>query len=169
MNEQSWEREYMLRIIPEEDQVIHREWIKYYDELPNTNDTRYSATFSSVDLAISQKASADYTAIVSARIFEDESRYYVYITPDIINKRITFPEQMELIEEYVSYNLGGTYDKLFIEAVGYQEALIQQLDRKSIYAEDIVLKGDKRSRLALTTQLIKDGTILFQKKDAKNS
>lgn len=168
MNEQSWEREYMLRIVPEEDQVIHKEWIRYYDELHETNHDCYSATFASVDLAISQKASADYTAIVAARIFEDEKKYYVYITPDIINKRLTFPEQMELIEEYVSYNLAGTYDKLFIEAVGYQEALIQQLDRKNIEAEAVVPRGDKRSRLALTTQLIKDGTILFPKEGCEN-
>lgn len=163
MNPQAWQREYMLRIIPDEAQVIHKEWIKYYDyeEKPGTNHNQYSGTFSSVDLAISQKAHADYTAMVTAHVFETSESYFIYILPHPVNKRMTFPEQMALLEDHAEMNLQGSYDKLFIEAVGYQEALIQQLDKHNIDCEAIVPKGDKRSRLALTTQLISEGKILF--------
>ena len=33
-NEFAWEREYMLHIVSDEEQAIHREWIQFYDELP---------------------------------------------------------------------------------------------------------------------------------------
>ncbi|HAO64520.1 TPA: hypothetical protein DCQ44_00895 [Candidatus Taylorbacteria bacterium] len=43
-NEYAWQREYLLHIVPAEDQAIHREWIQYYDELPaeTRNDEGYT-------------------------------------------------------------------------------------------------------------------------------
>ncbi len=53
------EREYMLRIIPDEDQVIYPEWIQLYSLLPDkTKANEYINSFISVDLAISQKSTA---------------------------------------------------------------------------------------------------------------
>ncbi len=87
-NEVSWQREYMLRIIPNDGQVIHPDWIQYYDSLPKE---RPSYIIIGVDLAISKTSTAHYTAIVSAFVygFGDNSR--VYILPNPINARLDFP------------------------------------------------------------------------------
>lgn len=70
-NEFAWEREYMLHIVADEEQAIHREWICYYDELPYGEKDcqgydKHIEVRIGVDLAISKRDTADYTAMVSA-------------------------------------------------------------------------------------------------------
>src|ERR1019366_8060834 len=50
-NEFAWQREYLLNIIADEDQVIDEDWIQYYDELPQ-NAGSYRGLYMGVDLAI---------------------------------------------------------------------------------------------------------------------
>lgn len=52
-------------------------------------------------------------------------------------------------------------DELFVESVAYQEALPQMLEHHGIKATAIKPKGDKRTRLALTSTAIKSGIIKF--------
>ena len=52
-------------------------------------------------------------------------------------------------------------DTLFVESVAYQEALPQMLELHGIKAEAIKPKGDKRTRLSLTSTSIKSGVIKF--------
>jgi predicted phage terminase large subunit-like protein len=165
----AWFREYLLRIISDADRLVHPEWIHYYDEIPGEKGNEFRFTATGIDLAISQKDSADCTAMVSAKFFgyEDESR--VYIIPYPINKRMNFPETIEQART-LSVNLGdGTPTKLFIEDVGYQAALIESLKIKyNIPAEGVKVSGqDKRARLALVTHLIQQGKVLFPRKGAE--
>lgn len=95
-NNHAWQREYMLRILPTDDQVIHREWIHYYDELPPLEYTKYLYTWAGVDLAISEKSTADYTAIVSAQVHGRKENRKIYILPYPINRRILFPDLIKL-------------------------------------------------------------------------
>jgi len=164
-NHISWQREYMLKIVPDVDRVVHREWLHRYTELPIDKKPWSIAT--GVDLAISQKSSADYTAIVSAKVYGSGDNLKIYILPNPINKRLTFPETIETLES-LSTSLGnGQRTQLFIESTAYQAAAIQELQRKGFRAEEFKSAGnDKRSRLALTTHLIQSGTILFPDKGA---
>lgn len=165
-SEAAWQREYLLNIISDEERVVHPEWIKYYGELPPENKLRYVA--SGVDLAISQKETADKTAIVSANIYGYGSDMRVCILPNPVNERLTSPETYKKIIE-VNKALGGEFSvKTFIEDVGYQKALIQDLNKDGYPAEPAKVKGqDKRARLSLTTHHIKQGRVLFPKKGAK--
>ena len=159
-NEIAWQREYMLRIIPDEGQVVHSEWIQHYKKLPalGYGDHRY-AVFA-VDLAVSTKDSADYTAIVSAEVFGYGEELKIYILPNLINKRLAFPETEETIKSH-----SKTFNdqvRIVIEKVQYQEALIQTLEAQGYYVEPFVPHGgDKRMRLSMTTSMIKNGQILF--------
>jgi predicted phage terminase large subunit-like protein len=175
-NEYAWQREYLLHIVPTEDQAIHREWIQYYDEVPlNLKDEDgYSITMGvhiGVDLAISQRDTADYTAMVPARIIGNGDEAMIYILPDIVNRRMTFPETIELCKVLnVSHADKGGYEPTFIiEDVAYQKALPQQLEREGIYNVKTTRPGnqDKRSRLVLTAHLIKSGKVLFPKEGAE--
>ena len=163
-SESSWQREYLLKIIPEDDAVILRDWITYYDILPEDDKNfRYIAT--GIDLAISQNESADYTAMVPARIYEYGENLKIFILPYPVNKRLTFPKTVEAAKE-LSTSLGdGQPTKLFIEDVAYQKAVVQELVRQGYPAEGVKVMGqDKRQRLTCTTPLIKSGKILFPKK-----
>jgi len=163
----AWQREYMLKIVPETDTVVPSNWIQYRNGFPkeNPDDPYYIAA--GIDLAISEKETADYTAIVLAKIYGHGNDLRIYIER-IINKRINFPDTKKTIKELFNlYNEIGLYVKMFIEDVGYQRALIETLRQECYSVEGVSTMGqDKRSRLAMITPAIKDGVVLFPKKDA---
>lgn len=155
----AWHREYLLRIISDADRVVHPEWIHFYDYLPQEKGDDFEFTGTGIDLAISEKASADCTAMVSAKVFGHNEDLRIFILPNPINKRMSFPETVEM-----ATTLATTLkSKLFIEDVGYQRSFIQHLDTvKNIAAEGVKTGGqDKRARLALVTHLIQQGKVLF--------
>ena len=167
--ESAWSREYLLKIISNVERVVHPSWIHYYDSLPKNYDDDLELIATGIDLAISEKASADYTAMVSAYMLCDDSgAYKIYICPNPVNERLTFPDTVTKAK-YISTTLGqGQQTLLYVEEVGYQKALIQRLIEEGYQAEGVKPKGqDKRSRLVLTTGLIQNGTILFPRSGAK--
>ena len=68
---------YMLQIITDDDQVVRPEWIQKYNKLPLETNFRYVAT--GIDPAISEKETADYTAMVSGKIYGRRSVLKIYI------------------------------------------------------------------------------------------
>jgi len=127
-DETAWQREYLLRIIPDAHQVVHRKWIQYYDKLPSQEgNNKYKYTWTGVDPAISEKDSADFTAMVSAQIHGYEENLKIYILPNPINKRMSFPVAVEQIKK-ISKILGkGIPTKVFVESNVFQDSLPQQL------------------------------------------
>ncbi len=167
-SETSWQREYLLRIIPSDDQVIYPEWIQYYDELPGATHKAFRGTYAGVDLAISSKDSADFTTIVSTHVYGRREKLKIYILPNPINQKLNFPSQVELMRNFKATQMPRPHDKLFIESVAYQEALPQMLEMHGIKAISIRPKGDKRTRLSLTSTAIKSGIIKFPRQLALN-
>lgn len=165
-SESSWSREFLLTIISDEDRIVHPEWIHYYDELPREDKLRFTLT--GVDLAISEKASADKTAMVSGNVYGYSDEKEMYILSNPINKRMSFPDAIEEAKR-LSRALGnGTPTKLLVEEVAYQSSFTQQLENDNIPAEGVKVKGsDKRARLSLTTNLIRSGKIKFPRKGAE--
>ena len=157
----SWQREYLLRIIPSDDQVIYPEWIQYYDELPGAEHKAYRGTYAGVDLAISSKDAADFTSIVQAHIYGRRERLRIYILPNPINQKLNFPAQVDLLKNIKETQMPRQEDSLFVESVAYQEALPQMLEMQGVEAEAIKPKGEKRIRLSLTSTAIKSGIIKF--------
>jgi predicted phage terminase large subunit-like protein len=175
-NEYAWQREYLLHIVPAEDQAIHREWIQYYDTIPAPirvidNYTSHKEVRIGIDPAISKNDAADYTAMVPGLLYELREGYRIYILPKIINRRMSFPETVDMCKTLdKSYNEGDTGRPTFIiEDVAYQKALPQQLKDEGIWNVMTTRPGnqDKRSRLVLTANLIKTGKILFPREGAE--
>lgn len=167
-NEISWQREFLLRIIPDEDQLIDSSIIQYYDILPSKNHPAYRCTYGSVDLAISKGENADYTVILSAMVFGRRDRMRILILPNPIVKRVNFPEQIKLMKSFYETNLDGNRDRLFVEGIGYQDALPQMLETYGIKAEAVRPSVDKRTRLALTVPYIQSAKVLFPRKGAED-
>lgn len=166
-NKIAWEREYMLHIIADEDQVIDQSWIKYYDELPEkTEGNEYVDSFVSVDLAISQRATADCTAVIIIHVFgyEPDHRRY-YIDKRFTNKRISHLETLDTIHAIYA-SLRGHEDhepRVLVEEVAYQTAVIEQLTERSVKAIGIKIHSDKRARLQLASPLFERGMVYFPK------
>jgi predicted phage terminase large subunit-like protein len=168
----AWEREFMLRIVPDDGQVVHREWIQYYDEPPRSNDAdpdeggiSFRQCAIGVDLAISQKQTADYTAMVPAKVYLIGHKAFVYILPEIVNRRMDFSTSQETLKALAE----TIYDspksvKMYIEGVGYQQAFIQETKHQGYSTVDVQPRGDKRSRLSTSSHYIKTGRVLFPKK-----
>lgn len=156
-SESAWSREYLLKIISDEGRIIHPQWIQYYSELPKGQPR---AIVVGVDLAISEKTTADFTAVVTGYVYGFGSTLKIFILPNILNKRLTFPKTIDyLVDLYRSFPYVAT---LCIENVGYQESVVQQLAVLGVRAVGKSPKGqDKRSRLSFTTQYVMTGKILF--------
>ena len=165
-NKFAWQREYLLRIIPDEDQVIYQEWLQYYDDIP-ARKSAYQGIFTGVDLAISQRDTADYTAIISAIFYNDGKDAFIYILPNIVNRRMNFPETIKQIKEIDNANKAIHSSYLLIEDVGYQRAVIDQLRGEGLDAEGIRINSDKRSRLMSIATMIQSGKIKFPKHGAE--
>jgi predicted phage terminase large subunit-like protein len=166
-SQQAWEREYLLKIIPDDDQIIDPIWIRYYFSIPH--DVKIVGVFVGVDLAISKNTYADYTAMVPILVCEKESKLHFYVLPEIVHKRINFSETHNEIL-YLNMQLEAKYgiEPIFlIESVAYQQAVIDSLEEKNIKVEGVRPQGSKRERLALTTATFSDKRIFFPQEKAK--
>ncbi len=170
LSESAWRREYLLEIIPEEDQIIREEWLHHYDALPPLKGfADYRFAVSGVDLAISEKETADYTAVVSVQVFGYGKDRKIYVLPNPLNERLDAPTAVERVR-MISLALGnGMSTKVFVEDVGYQRAFIQYLGEKDILAQSVPVAGhDKRSRLQTAASLIQSGAVLFPAQGCEN-
>lgn len=167
----AWSREYLLKIVSDAEQVVHPDWIQYYDGEPPSPDLGgYHITGIGIDLAISQKTTADFTAMVFARVVTINKVTKVYILPNSVNEHLTFPETIERIKALYNSFSSKEHRKVYVENVGYQESVIQQLEHDGIHGVEGVnpMGQDKRARLALTTHHIQSGHVLFPREGAED-
>ncbi len=165
-DEASWHREFMLKIIAKQDQVIFAQWINNYEKLPGIAGTEYRFTVTGVDLAIKNNETSDYTAMVSARVHGYGDKMRVYILPNPVNEKLGFPETRERIKQLsTAISPDGYNTTFYIEDVGYQASLIQELKSLGFNAEGVTVAGsDKRSRLALVSFMVQNGQVMFPEK-----
>jgi predicted phage terminase large subunit-like protein len=168
VSEKSWLREYMLRIVADTGQVIKPEWVQFYDELPPKNkEYEFIGSFIGVDLAISLKDAADFSAVVMIHVYgyETEDRRY-FIDARYINRKMTFLQTVEEIVNYYNALKIKEHDPIvLVEEVGYQGAMVETLDRRGAKTKGIKVKGDKHSRLTAAGMLFEQKRVLFDKTD----
>lgn len=152
----AWSREMLLKIVAEEEAIIKPEDIHYYDERPKSRAERKAH---GVDLAISQKEGADYTAIVSGEVFYVDDAPKIFIRPSPYNEHVTFHEFLKHVRA-IPGELGGV-NEFFVEDVQYQKAAIQEMQRAMLPVTAMKPVTDKRSRLQVVAPYIKNGTVLF--------
>ena len=165
-SESVWQREYLLKIIDGEDQIVRSEHIHYYDELP-TEECRFAAA--SVDPARSLKPTADYTAIVSGKMYGHGKDKKLYILPNPVNARLTTDQIIEKVKSIsMALNNNGYYARVYVEDVGFQGILTDLLKIEGIPAKPFFLRGrSKEDRLTAVSSLIELGHIVFPRKGAE--
>lgn len=160
MNDIAWSREYLLKIISTLEQVVRPEWIHRYDELPKSGLHTIAI---GVDLAISEKESADYTSMVVGYVYGYGKNKKIYIQPYPINERLTFPATVDRIRSLDAvHGTKCSRVKFYIEDVAYQKALVQFLQHSKYDVEAAPTRGsDKFARLRLATPMMKDEQVFF--------
>jgi len=160
----TWQREYLLKIIPEAGQEVRDEWIQYYDNAPEAAE--YQGT--GVDLAISKKETANYTAMVSGKLVITDEKPRIYVMPFPVNERLSSYETIERAKN-VSLALGdGSLTSVWVEDVAYQRAAIEGMERAGLPAEGVKVSVDKRARVRTVATYIQNGTVLFPKKGCED-
>src|SRR4051812_25901436 len=149
-------REMLLQVVPEEGQDVLPEDIHYYDD-PPFDDGNHLAH--GVDLAISTKESADYTAIVSAEVAWPNVKTEIYIQPHPIIRRMTFSETMDTLDNVRKSNVMRS--EFFVEAVAYQQVAIEEMERRAFSVQAMHPIKDKRARLRVAARYIKTGVVKF--------
>lgn len=89
-NEDAWHQEYLLELVPEGSQIVPRDWIQYYDEMPDSPGS-YVMTVIAVDPAAGETDKNDYTAMVAAKVFIFDGVLRIYVYPNPVNERMRFP------------------------------------------------------------------------------
>lgn len=162
----SFEREYLLQIVPDEQQVIQREWIKKYKlVLPAREIQKPRMIIIAIDLAIKKGDGRDFTAMVPFYLAGFDKTLEAYVLPRIINKQLDFPETVVEIKK-LHAELQQTFSiipRIFVESVGYQDAVVQQLFLvEKIMAEPVSVGNlDKASRLRLVSPYVQLGKVSF--------
>ncbi|MFH2231695.1 MAG: phage terminase large subunit [Patescibacteria group bacterium] len=167
-NELAWQQEYLLNIVSDSTRVIWPEWIQYYDALPDKT-IRIREMLVGIDLAISEREKADCTAVVTLKVYGCGKDLKVFVLPNPINKRMGFVETINTIKDIdAAQRANGNCPRIIIETNGFQEIYLEKLKCDGIRSiEGIKQTGDKRSRLALTSYYIQNGTILFPRVGAE--
>lgn len=167
----AWQQEYLLNFSDYSDRVVHRKWIQYYSQVPDIKDSKTQFRFPAlaVDPAISEKQTADYTAMVGALVCGWGEDFRIYILPFPVNERMDHPKTVRKIKELYTTLVPDFKPRIYIEDVGYQAALPQRLKQEEgLPVEAVKIYGmDKRARLALISSYIMNGTVVFPVRGAE--
>lgn len=167
LGEKVWNRECMLRVVPEDGQVVHESWIRKYRFVPASFVRTQRAA--GVDLAISKKEKADFTGIVPAaagiQTINESELKRIYISKDIVNERLSLNEMIGKCQG-IAINRPGI--RFAVEAVHYQLAAIEEMKRRGLFVDGARPIADKHARLEAIAGYIKDGTIVFPEEGAED-
>lgn len=169
-SEYSWQLEYMLKYVPGEGQIIRPEDIHYYPVKPQENywvngkfvNIMKGPKGTGVDLAISLRESADFTAMVSGDVIFLDEVPKLYIESNPFKGRIGFHETIERAKAI--QRTSGGFHQFFVENVAYQQAAIQDMKLNSLPVIPMQALQDKTARLHVAATYIKNGTVLFPEK-----
>lgn len=158
-----WLREYLLKIVAEEGSVIEDSDITYYD-YKETQSIIYGNAKNGgcgIDLAISEKDTADYTTMVSGIVVKEDGQDIIYVLPSPINKRLDLYRTIITAKEVKDTLPMGS--KFFVEGVSYQQAAVKEMKRKGLPAIMMNPIHDKRARFETAAIHIKNGRVRFPK------
>lgn len=162
-SELAWQQEYLLNPASDDTRIIYPDWLQYYDRIPEVVKGDDPRICTAVDIAISLKDTADYTAMVSAKILNYGDKIRIYILPNPVNERLKFPDVERRIQALHEAHGNDQYNPIYIENVQAQDFLVQDLKRQLLPVHGVLPQGDKRTRLALASKFVFNGNVLFPK------
>jgi predicted phage terminase large subunit-like protein len=83
----------------------------------------------------------------------------IYIQPHPLNRRMSFRDTMNALDD-VRHSTPMS-SEFYVEAVAFQLAAIQELERRAFSVQAMHPIKDKRARLRVAARYIKNGTVKF--------
>lgn len=145
----AYRQEYEAEFLDATGTRVRREWIQKGRTINNSTQK-----YMGVDLAISTKDDADYTAIV---ILEQDKDNLLYVT-DVVRVRATFNDVLATIQKMARKHNPRT---IAVEQVAYQVSVVQELLRRdpNLNVIGVKPKGDKVSRFGILEARYEQGLI----------
>lgn len=143
-----WYRERLCKSIASETQTFKREYFRYYSPLEKDRLIRTCNVYAAVDLAISQKETADYSAIAVVAVSATNKWYVLDILYGRWSPSETIDKIFWVVERYKPLKVG-------IEQVQYQAALSHFLEKEMVRRNKFFsieeLKASKQKELRIKT------------------
>ncbi|RZJ43694.1 MAG: hypothetical protein EOO19_12705 [Chryseobacterium sp.] len=151
LGDYAFSAQYLQSPISVSGNILRREWIRYYDELPITN-----RIIQSWDTAIKATAISDYS--VCTIWGECDDGYYLI---DVIRNRYEYPELKKLV-----IDVADKYDAtaILIEDKASGQSIIQDLRNTNLPIIPIKPIQDKITRFARITSFFESGKIFIPRK-----
>ena len=161
-SEAAYNREYLLRFVADEFQIVHPDWIRTYTDLPLERLRR--KVLIGVDLAISERDTACFTSIICVLVSGYHNLFEARILPNAVNRRLNFPTTLAVLKDLAEecQELHSQVE-ILIEDVGYQRSIIQQLQHQGYDCEGVKVSGDKRARLTAVSPFLEQDKVRFPK------
>lgn len=140
-----WYRNKMCECISPDSQKFKREYFRYYEVPPKLNEMNI---YTAVDLAISEKPNADYSAIVTVGVNSAGHWFVLDVEYGRYDPSTTMDAVFSAVQKWRPLAVG-------IEAVAYQSALLHFLEKempqRGIFFRITPLKAEKRKELRIDT------------------
>lgn len=153
-----WEREKMCIAVSPESQLFKKDYFKYYAQ--NELKMEGCSIFVTVDLAISEKETADFTSICAVAVNSENNWFVLDIDFGRYNPSQTLDGIFTMVQKYKPIYVG-------IEKVAYQAALRhfveKEMPKRNIWftIKDLEAKEKKELRISALQPRFKSGTIWF--------
>ncbi len=156
-----WYREKMCECISPDSQKFKREYFHYYDKSPKMAELN---VYTTVDLAISQKVNADYSAIVTVGVNGAGHWFVLDVEYGRYDPSTTIDAVFSAVQKWRPLTVG-------IEVVAYQAALQhfmeKEMPKRGIFFRITPLKAEKKKEIRIDSlqPRFAVGTVWF-KRDA---
>jgi predicted phage terminase large subunit-like protein len=171
LTQADYEQEYEAKFVAPGLNTFQEDWFRFYvkdeieesvtlmDDKENSSKTRtYHISelfkFGTVDLAISEKKTADYTVFQIWGVTPKNDLVLLHNLRD----RMDNPTQLKTLRDL--YNEWGVA-YFGIESVAYQRALIQQAQNEGLPVRPVAADKGKQARAALATTRMEAGKVFF--------
>lgn len=169
-DDSAWYREYLLKFISDDRRIVQRAWPQYWTELPDLKRCPPRIIGLGTDMAISEKSTADFTALIPFIVIGYGDDLKIYIQRYIVNKRLNFTDAIAEIKTLCGF-LDTDFNRMpmvFVEKTNIETAASQLLKVEKILAESVGTQGmNKQERLEVATPYIRMGKVLFPQKGAE--
>ena len=153
-----WEREKMCIAISPERQMFKKEYFMYY--APNELKLEDCSIYTTVDLAISEKESADYTVVCTVAVNPDNKWFILDVDYDRYDPSQTIDAIFRAVQKYRPIYVG-------VEKVAYQASvkhyLEKEMPKRNIWftVKDLEASSRKELRIATLQPRFKTGSVWF--------
>lgn len=137
--------QYMNEIIPLDKMVFKKEWVKYYQELPERRNT-----FIFIDPALSESESADNTGVVVVHV-DSENRWYVELAQRLRIRPTAIVNLIFDLNERFKPSIIG------VESVAFQKSLLYFADEE-LRRRNSAARAKGNPHIVLPLQGVNPGT-----------